>query len=124
MIDAMKLELNLPHINHRMEEVNLLTVIKHIRNRGGQELLCNINNVRPFHRQGKRGYMRHLVNLLQNYNLIEHRKHGNKTKNPPPWKDKKIEVNIIKLSRKKSDCEKKDLKAIFEKHINTMIGEN
>lgn len=62
LLDGMKKELHLPTIRHSIEEINIMTVIKHIRSTGSHELLHDIedyiNNVRTFRRQGKIGYKR------------------------------------------------------------------
>ena len=127
MIDAMRHELSLPLIKHRIEEVNIATTIKHIKGKGGSELLKDItnciNNVRTFRKQGKRGYIRHMVNKLQEYDVGTCVTHTEISKPPPPWQNKLINIDIMPLKRKKNMYDVSELKNTFEKRIQKITDE-
>lgn len=124
MVDAMRQELALPTVKHRVEELNLTSVIKHIRNAGGYVLLKDIedyiNNTRTFRRQGRRGYINNLVNSLREYDLISCCKHFPRVKMPPPWEEKQPQINIKQLTKKKSMHSADELRELFEPRTLTI----
>lgn len=124
MVDCMRLELNLPTVKERIEEVNTIAAIKHIRSNGGEELSNCIsdycNKIRAFRHQGKRGYIKLLCDKLISCDLLGECVRHNTILTVPPWADQQVHVDIHNLERKKVLYGGGKLKTLYDRKINSL----
>ena len=99
MVHAMRCELNLPNIRHKIREVNTVFAVRHLRTQSGKRLIYRLNVFRNrgvYHGQRK-DYMAELVKSFRDYDISD-------TYNPSvqdvphaPWEGKGCEVIIKQL---------------------------
>ncbi|KAK4318782.1 hypothetical protein Pmani_010205 [Petrolisthes manimaculis] len=123
MIDAMRMELNLESLKNIREETNLIAALRHVR-AGGQKLEKCINDGvlgnKTFWRQGKRGYLKELIEKICKYNLLNCCSPRNNYRKPPPWDDKFVDVTIPPLVKKKCMYSVVDLKKTVENNVSNI----
>ena len=106
MIDCMRLELNLPTIKEKIEEMSVIATMKHIKSVGGERLSNCVydynNKFRAFRHQGRKGYIKSLCEKIVSFDLMGECVHPNSVVRIPPWDEKQVHVSIHTLDKKKN----------------------
>lgn len=124
-IEVMRLELNLPTIFDRINELAAMAAVRLIRN-GDRSLkmavdrVCGISTA-PIQINS---YARKLCKILIKYQLSGYCVKIPVTVNVQPWITCRLNVSICKLSTKKSQCNSHELKQLFLSTINSLPRTN
>lgn len=121
MICAMRMELSLETIKHRVELANLISAFRHVRSGSGDTLAVtlkdNVNKRRVSRTQGRQGYLTSLAEKVQRYSVLSWCVTPHTIEKPPPWEEELPNISIVSLTKKKSMYDVKELKQIVEKKV-------
>ncbi|KAG0725031.1 Gag-Pol polyprotein [Chionoecetes opilio] len=98
MIDAMRLELNLPSVCDRIQELNVKSVVKYVRPSGQSDVLRDLQCIRRSKSASVRNVKEHLVKYKVAHLCCPLQLGTNPL---PPWEEARVVVEIEPLSMKK-----------------------
>lgn len=121
MIDAMRLELNLPSVCDRIQELCVKTVVKNVRLGRHLDIVRELQCTRS-----KSAFVRHVKELMIRYKVAHQCCPLQVSDNGvvPPWEDVALEVIVEPLSMRKFEYVTGYLRATYTHMVDCIQKEN
>lgn len=126
LIIAMRNELGLPSLTHKIEEVNITSAVRHLRTSSGNVLRNNLNEINTLRASSLRGkhYVKKLAQCVQDYNITRADIEYRHVSSLAPWQDESPNIIVDSFGKPKSQCIPQQLRNEFQWKTEKIPREN